>query len=72
MAAPAINLEAAINRGELTQDELRELIRHEAAGIGLTCAQAVQKVRRGTLRRTVAGRSFRGASLELLVSMLDE
>jgi len=72
MAAPAINLEAAFERGEFTDAEFRELIRSEAKRISLTYAEAVKRVRNGTLRRTARGRSFIGANLELLVAMLDE
>lgn len=52
---------------ELTEAELRCLIDAEAALLGLTGSEAVERARRGDL-----GGSYLAADLELLASMLPE
>jgi hypothetical protein len=57
----------AIEAGEpLTDEQFRELIRHEAQSIGLTFGEAVERARNDTLPKNAVG-----LHLELLISMLD-
>jgi hypothetical protein len=58
-------LQKAIEEGELTDPQLRELIAHEAAEIGLSYEVAVSRARARTLPR-----NHIGADLELLVKLL--
>jgi hypothetical protein len=59
------SLVEAIERGELTEDQLHELITLEARALGLDHDEAVKRARDGTLPRTHIG-----ADLELLVELL--
>jgi hypothetical protein len=65
MAAPATSLDQAIDRGELTEEQLLELIAEEAATLGLSRDEAIARARAGTLPKR-----FPAADLELLVQML--
>jgi hypothetical protein len=56
----------AIERGELTREQLDELIRLEARALGLDYAEAVRRARAGTLPEQYPLR----ADLELLVDLL--
>ncbi len=58
-------LREAIEQGELSQQQLRELIEFEAEDLGLSFDEAVRRAREGTLPKTVAG-----MDLELLVQAL--
>ncbi|MCI0483427.1 MAG: hypothetical protein L0Y78_02470 [candidate division NC10 bacterium] len=58
-------LREAINRGKLTQAQLRELIALEARALGLTYDEAVRRARERRLPRNVLG-----SDLELLVQLL--
>lgn len=66
MAKMSAPLAEAIERGELTEEQFRELIETEARALGLTYDEAIARARAGTLPRHP-----RGANLELLVEMLD-
>ena len=59
------DLQQAIERGELTEAQLRELIELEAKAIGLTYTEAVKKARERRLPK-----NYIGADLELLVQLL--
>ena len=59
------DLQKAIERGELTEAQLRELIELEAKAIGLTYEEAVKKARERRLPK-----NYIGADLELLVQLL--
>jgi hypothetical protein len=56
---------AAIARGELTEDQLRQLIEIEALAMGLTLDEAVERAQAGTLPKDVLG-----TDLEQLVELL--
>ncbi len=58
-------LQEAIERGELTEAQLRELIRLEAEELNLTFEEAVQRAKEHRLSHTPTG-----ADLELLVQLL--
>lgn len=58
-------LQEAIERGELTEAQLRELIRLEAEELGLTFEEAVRQAKAHRLSHTPTG-----ADLELLVQLL--
>jgi hypothetical protein len=58
-------LQEAIERGELTEAQLRELIALEAKALGLTYEEAVRKARDRRLPK-----NYIGADLELLVQLL--
>lgn len=58
-------LQEAIERGELTEAQLRELIALEANALGLTFDEAVRKARERDLPRNVLG-----SDLEFLVQLL--
>ncbi len=58
-------LREAIEQGELSQQQLRELIEFEAEDLGLSFDEAVRRAREGTLPKTVVG-----MDLELLVQAL--
>ena len=58
-------IQDAIERGEITQAQLRELIEIEAEWIGLTFDEAVRRAPQGTLPKNEIG-----ADLEFLVRML--
>ena len=60
-----VELQQAIEEGELTDEQLRELITLEAKAVGLTYEEAVKRARDGTLPQ-----SLLGADLELLVQLL--
>jgi hypothetical protein len=60
------HLAEAIERGVLTQEQLRELIAFEAEQIGLTFDEAVRQARAGTIRRDP-----HGSSIWLLVGALE-
>ena len=59
------SLAEAIERGELTEEQLRELIRLEAKELGLDYDAAIRLARERRLPK-----SFIGADLELLVDLL--
>lgn len=59
------SLREAIERGELTDDQVRELIALEAHALGLGVEDAIAQARAGTLPRTPIG-----SDLELLVDLL--
>lgn len=61
---PADLLEA-IERGEVTDDQLRELIALEARAIGLSFDEALRAAKDGTLPK-----NYVGADLELLIDLL--
>ena len=65
MAPLPATLQEAIERGELTEAQLRELIRLEAEELGLTFEEAVKRARERRLPKTPLG-----ADLELLVQLL--
>lgn len=65
MAPLPATLQEAIEHGELTEDQLRELIRLEAAELGLTFDEAVQRAREGTLPHDLLGTDI-GMLVELL------
>ncbi len=58
-------LQEAIERGELSDEQLRELIAIEADALGLSVDEAIQLARERRLPRT-----YVGADLELLVRLL--
>ncbi len=58
-------LRQAIEQGELTAQQLRQLIAFEAKALGLSYEEAVQRARRGELPRDLVG-----TDLLLLVTML--
>jgi len=60
-------LQDAIERGDLTEAQLRELIRLEAEALGLSFDDAVARARQGRLPKTALG-----MDLELLVDLLPE
>lgn len=62
----APDLLAAIENGELTQEQLRELISYEAGLMGLDYATAVTLARHRRLPKTALG-----MDVELLIEMLD-
>lgn len=59
------DLLAALDDGELTQEQLRRLITFEAAQMGLTYDQAVDAAEAGTLARTLLG-----CDVDLLLRMV--
>ena len=59
------DLQQAIEQGELTEAQLRELIELEAKAIGLSYEEAVTKARERRLPK-----NYIGADLELLVQLL--
>lgn len=65
MAPLPPELQRAIENGELTEDQLKELIRLEANAIGLSLEQAITKAKNGSLPK-----DHIGADLELLVDLL--
>jgi len=65
MAPLPLALQEAIERGELTEDQLRELIALEAQALGLSFEEAVRKARDRHLPKNILG-----ADLELLVQLL--
>ena len=60
-------LQRAIERGQLTDEQVRELITLEAAALGLTYEEAVERAKARTLPR-----NHIGADLELLVQLLPD
>ena len=56
---------AALERGELSAEQLRQLIELEAQAVGLTFDEAVQKYRAGVLPKTHIG-----TDLEQLIELL--
>ncbi len=58
-------LQQAIERGELTETQLRELIALEAEALGLTFEEAVERARHGRLPK-----NYIGTDLELLIDLL--
>jgi hypothetical protein len=58
-------LQEGIERGRLTEGQLRELIRLEAEAIGMDYAEAVKRARERRLPKNPIG-----ADLELLVQLL--
>ena len=58
-------LQAAIEGGELTADELRELITLEARELGLTIEEAQRKAKLGQLPKNVLG-----SDIEFLFQLL--
>jgi hypothetical protein len=65
MAPLPTDLQRAIEQGELTEPQLRELFRLEAQQIGLSYERAIELARARKLPR-----NHIGADLELLVSLL--
>lgn len=65
MTALPKSLQDAIERGELTEEQLRELITLEAQALGLSYEEAVRKAKERSLPKTHIG-----ADLELLVELL--
>jgi hypothetical protein len=65
MAPLPQDLVDALDRGELTPGQLRQLIALEAEALGLDFEEAVKRARAGTLPRDAIG-----ADLELLVELL--
>lgn len=59
------SLQNAIERGELSQEQLRELISIEASTLGLSTDDAISLARKRRLPKT-----YIGADLELLVRLL--
>jgi hypothetical protein len=59
------DLPAALERGELTEEQLRRLITLEAAQLGLDFDEATRRAREGSLPKTPIG-----LDLELLVELL--
>ena len=59
------DLQQAIERGELTEGQLRELIELEAKALGLTYEEAVQRAKERRLPK-----NYIGSDLELLVQLL--
>lgn len=65
MAPLPLALQEAIERGELTEDQLRELITLEAKALGLSFEEAVRKARERRLPRNVIG-----SDVEFLIQLL--
>lgn len=65
MAPLPAELQQAIERGELTEEQLRQLIGLEATALGLDFDEAVKLARERRLPRNAIG-----ADLELLVELL--
>ena len=65
MAPLPSELQRAIEQGELTEEQLRELITLEAKALGLSYEEAIKRAKQRTLPRTHVG-----ADLELLVELL--
>lgn len=59
------SLQQAIEHGELTEEQLRQLIAFEAEELGLSFEEAVRRARERCLPRNPLG-----ADLELLVQLL--
>jgi hypothetical protein len=57
-------LQEAIERGELTREQLRELLEQEARALGLEVEEAIRRARLGTLPHT-----YIGADIELLAEL---
>ncbi len=60
-----VELQQAIEEGELTDEQLRELITLEAKAVGLTYEEAIKRANDRTLPQ-----SLLGGDLELLVQLL--
>lgn len=60
-----VELQQAIEEGELTEEQLRQLVTLEAKALGLTCEEAIKRAKDGTLPRGLLG-----SDLELLVLLL--
>lgn len=65
MSLVPLDLQEAIERGELTGEQLRELITLEANELGLSFDEAVRRAKERRLPHTTIG-----ADLELLVELL--
>ncbi len=65
MSPIPVALQEAIERGELTEAQLRELIALEAQALGLSFREAVRRARERCLPRTLLG-----SDLEFLVQLL--
>lgn len=61
----ARSLQQAIEQGELTEEQLRELITLDAEILGLSTDEAIRRARARRLPKT-----YVGADLELLVGLL--
>jgi hypothetical protein len=61
------DLVAAIEGGEITQEQLRQLIRIEAAELGLSYEEAVELGRKRALPKSIIGMDIEGP-----VMLLDE
>jgi len=61
------DIQAALDAGELSEDQLRELIRLEAEALGMTFEEGVAQARAGTLPRTLIA-----SDLEMLVDLLPQ
>ena len=60
-------LQTAIEQGQLTDEQFRELITLEAAALGLTYEEAIERAKARTLPQ-----NHIGADLELLVQLLPD
>ena len=67
MEPSPIELQRAIEKGQLTDEQLRELITFEAAALGLSYEEAIERAKARTLPR-----NYIGADLELLVQLLPD
>jgi hypothetical protein len=65
MAPLPADLQQAIARGELSEDQLRQLITLEAGALSLSFDQAIAQAKAGTLPN-----NYIGADLELLIELL--
>jgi hypothetical protein len=59
------DLQRAISRGELSRDQLKQLITIEADALSLSFDEAVDRAKAGTLPN-----NYIGADLELLIELL--
>lgn len=64
MALPD-RLRQAVEQGDLTEDQLRELIALEADALGLSAEEAIARAKAGKLPRT-----YLGDDLALLIELL--
>ena len=66
MAELPKELVEAIERGEVTEEQLRELIRLEARALGLSFEEAVERAK----NKSLPSKGHIAADLELLVELL--
>jgi hypothetical protein len=60
-----MDLQVAIEHGELTNEQLRELIRLEAMALGMSFEEAVRRAHERSLPK-----NYIGSDIELLVELL--